>query len=551
MKKRILVVLFALALSANLRAQVTIGGLTPPKAGALLDLNSTTTGGLVLSNVDLPDLSVIPGGVVVNIPSTQPTNQELAGMIVYNTYAATGVGVHVWDGEDWIKPCAPPTPGEITFSGAFCSGSTFTARINSVKGATKYVWTLPAGLSGTSNDTIITITAVSADTYSAGSISVQAASSCGAGTRRPSEQAVTVYESPAAPTGATANSRCGAGAVTFGATVPGGITIDWYTADTGGSIVSNGEGVTSFSPSLTATTTYYAQARNTTTGCTSASRLAVTGTVNAIPAAPTGATANSRCGSGELTFSATVPGGITIDWYTADTGGSIVSGGEGMTSFSPSLTTTTTYYAQARNITTGCTSASRLAVTGTVSALPMITTVSPATQCVGTVTLTATVTSGATTEMTYTWNIGGTNYTTTTNSYTTSSLSSSVAYTVKVKNAYNCESNIASGTITIQNCTKWTNCGLSSIWNVTGANMNWSDANTYCQNQGTGWRLPTSTELNCMCNTNAPGGFEAHYWSSSLVNLGDITSGYLQINTDCSILKPSYFNNLGFVKCVK
>jgi hypothetical protein len=67
----------------------------------------------------------------------------------------------------------------------------------------------------------------------------------------------------------------------------------------------------------------------------------------------------------------------------------------------------------------------------------------------GAVTLSATVSGGTTTAMTYTWNVNGTNYTTTTNSYTTASLSSSATYTVKVKNANNCESNTASGNITV------------------------------------------------------------------------------------------------------
>jgi uncharacterized protein (TIGR02145 family) len=89
---------------------------------------------------------------------------------------------------------------------------------------------------------------------------------------------------PPAPTNASANARCGAGMVTFSATAPDGSTIDWYTAATGGSTVSGGYGVTSFSPSLTSTTSYYAQSRNTTTGCVSTSRTQVTGTVsNTVP----------------------------------------------------------------------------------------------------------------------------------------------------------------------------------------------------------------------------------------------------------------------------
>jgi hypothetical protein len=67
----------------------------------------------------------------------------------------------------------------------------------------------------------------------------------------------------------------------------------------------------------------------------------------------------------------------------------------------------------------------------------------------GTVTLSATASGGTTTPMTYTWTVGGSNYTTTTNSYKTSTLSTNVAYTVSVKNANNCGSNAASGNVYI------------------------------------------------------------------------------------------------------
>jgi uncharacterized protein (TIGR02145 family) len=274
MKKKVLVLLsLALVLSVNLHSQVTIGGLTTPKAGALLDLNSTTPGGLVLSNVNLDDLSVIPANTFVGISTQQDTNQELAGMIVYNTYAANGVGVYVWDGDDWIKPCAPPAPGAITFSETkVCgSGATFTAKIDSVKGATSYVWELPAGLTGTSNDTIITISGA-VGTYLAGSITVRAVSSCGGGTRRASTQEVTLLGAiPAAPTGGSVTNMNG-NSFEFSASVPSDCTIDWYDAAIGGNPVGTG---TPFSKTLSGTTTYYAESRNTATDCVSATRLNV------------------------------------------------------------------------------------------------------------------------------------------------------------------------------------------------------------------------------------------------------------------------------------
>jgi hypothetical protein len=85
--------------------------------------------------------------------------------------------------------------------------------------------------------------------------------------------------------------------------------------------------------------------------------------------------------------------------------------------------------------------------------MPAVTGANSPSRCsAGAVTLSVTASDGITTgSMTYTWTIGSNSYTTTTNSYTTGSLSSSAAYTVKVKNANNCESNTVSGNITINN----------------------------------------------------------------------------------------------------
>lgn len=86
--------------------------------------------------------------------------------------------------------------------------------------------------------------------------------------------------SPAAPTG-TNGSRTLAGTVTLSATAPSGSTVDWYANSTGGNVLPGGLGVSSFTtPSISSTTTYYAQARNTTTGCVSSTRTPVVATVN-------------------------------------------------------------------------------------------------------------------------------------------------------------------------------------------------------------------------------------------------------------------------------
>ncbi|MDR2087288.1 MAG: fibrobacter succinogenes major paralogous domain-containing protein [Dysgonamonadaceae bacterium] len=121
MRTKILVVLFALALSANPRAQVTIGELVEPAKGALLDLNKTVKGGLLLSTVDLPDFHTIPG----TFPGMTPTPADLdavktgfRGSLVYNTGLTTPpAGIYVWNGVNWTPVKENCTPALLTLMG--------------------------------------------------------------------------------------------------------------------------------------------------------------------------------------------------------------------------------------------------------------------------------------------------------------------------------------------------------------------------------------------------------------------------------------------------
>jgi uncharacterized protein (TIGR02145 family) len=89
-----------------------------------------------------------------------------------------------------------------------------------------------------------------------------------------------------------------------------------------------------------------------------------------IPANPTGIP-NLHCGAGEITISATPPDGCTIDWYTAAIGGTpLLNGNENYTT--PSIASSTTYYAQARDTITHCVSAARTPVVATVNTIPIL-----------------------------------------------------------------------------------------------------------------------------------------------------------------------------------
>jgi len=89
------------------------------------------------------------------------------------------------------------------------------------------------------------------------------------------------------------------------------------------------------------------------------------------PNSPT-AVNNSRTSPGPVTLSATAGTGQTIDWYANPFGGNPIASGT-FSYTTPSISTTTKYYAQARNITTGCLSNTRTEVTASIGISEKIT----------------------------------------------------------------------------------------------------------------------------------------------------------------------------------
>jgi uncharacterized protein (TIGR02145 family) len=90
---------------AGLQAQVTIGGMTAPASGAVLDLNSTVKGGLLLSNVSLEDLETIPDTFLgVSGADLDEVKSSFTGAMVYHTGENDiAAGIYVWDGEQWAS----------------------------------------------------------------------------------------------------------------------------------------------------------------------------------------------------------------------------------------------------------------------------------------------------------------------------------------------------------------------------------------------------------------------------------------------------------------
>lgn len=119
----------------------------------------------------------------------------------------------------------------------------------------------------------------------------------------------------------TPGSRCGTGSVNLSATAAAGNTIKWYANATGGAAL--GTGASFATPSISANTTYYAEASigGSTVGCVSA-RTAVLATVNAAPVVNLGNDTFLCGGTGSITLNAANTG-ATYLWSTGATTSSI------------------------------------------------------------------------------------------------------------------------------------------------------------------------------------------------------------------------------------
>jgi len=275
-----------------------------------------------------------------------------------------------------------------------CQNSTATLQATPSSGSVTWYTTATGGTPvGTGNS--FTTPIIPANTsYFAEALSTQG---CPSATRIE----ITINTSPQ-PTVAipTPTALCGQGSVTLQATPSAG-TVSWYTTATGGTAIATGNSYTT--PTLTATTTYYAEANDN--ACISAARQEVTVTVNPIPVINLIQPA-TVCAGQPATLTVNIATGAMINWYDAATGGNLL--GTGFPFTTTPINATTTLYAEAVGYIGGCLSDGRTAVEITVTPLPTLTTITPVTTCNGSpATLQATPAAGATVSW-YTTATGGT-----------------------------------------------------------------------------------------------------------------------------------------------
>lgn len=139
----------------------------------------------------------------------------------------------------------------------------------------------------------------------------------------------------------------------------------WYATATGGAILFTGAAFTT--PALTQTTSYFVEAFNPSSMCTSVARTEVVVNVNDAPDAPTVTPSSANiCNGQSATFTASSNmSNVTFRWYTQATGGSPIFVGATFTT--PPLSQTTTYFVEVASNSTGCASTNRTSVTANVN----------------------------------------------------------------------------------------------------------------------------------------------------------------------------------------
>jgi hypothetical protein len=190
-----------------------------------------------------------------------------------------------------------------------CSGInvTFAATPTNGGGSPTYQWQLNGNKVGSNSTTYASSSLVNSDVITC--ILTSNKTGVTASPATSNSITMTVNTVPSI-TGHTDGSRCDAGSVTLAATSDIG-TINWYAASSGGASLATGA---SFStPSISSTTTYYVDATNN--GCTTASRTAVTATVNNTPAVPSAGSNSPVCaGDNILLNSASSTSGVSYNW---------------------------------------------------------------------------------------------------------------------------------------------------------------------------------------------------------------------------------------------
>jgi gliding motility-associated-like protein len=168
---------------------------------------------------------------------------------------------------------------------------------------------------------------------------------------------VIVTSQPLSPTVATVAPVCvGSSAVLTVNNPELGVIYNWYNTEVGGSVLATG--ITYTTDALSANSSFYVEAASG--NCVSAGRIEVVVSVTPIPVLPTLSVSSTNISPGETVIlnASSVDTDVEFNWY--DSVNSTTPLFTGVTFVTPSLSTSTTYYLEAKSTLTGCVSSTRI-----------------------------------------------------------------------------------------------------------------------------------------------------------------------------------------------
>ncbi|TKC04262.1 Ig-like domain-containing protein [Pedobacter frigoris] len=346
-----------------LASDIAVSGANPLCAGgsATLTASSTTVTNSVFTwYTDAALTNAVSTGAIFNTPVLNATTTYYVTVSGANKCANTAATARVVT--ITVNPL-PVTPVIAATGTNICSGESTVLTVQNAQAGVSYMWYDVAN-GGTSIFTGTQFTTGILNTNTDFYVVAVSASGCGNATGRV-KSTVTVSPKPLVPTVASSSvSICsGSAAVLIVSNPQTGVTYKWYTAATNGTELASGTSFTT--PGITIPTVYYVGASTAT--CTSTSRTAVTVTPTAIPVPPASVSGASGplCSGSTTVLTVNNPdAALTYRWYSTATGGTALSSGTSFTT--PGLTATTTYYVEASNTLTTCTSTTRTPVVVTV-----------------------------------------------------------------------------------------------------------------------------------------------------------------------------------------
>ncbi len=296
---------------------VTPNGGTPPYSVTIGPVNFSN----VTTSADFPNLS--PGNYTVTVTDAN-------GCTVTKVRTVTMVSV---------TPPSPVSGGDQTVC-ALTPLQTLTATAT--------------GSSVTWYDAAINGNLVASPVWNAvGTVTYYAQSAVGTCVSARTPVSLTINPTPAVPVSGGNQVVCELSPIQTLTAAATGTSVTWYDASSNGNLIVN--------PILSSvgTVTYYAQS---TLGSCSSERTAVSLTINATPAAPVSGGNQVQCEQSPIQTLTATATGVSVSWYTASSGGSLVA--------NPvwSAVGSKTYYAQSKLGT--CKSLTRTPVKLTINPTP-------------------------------------------------------------------------------------------------------------------------------------------------------------------------------------